>query len=43
MREVEDKESKDICLTINYRKLFVILWKSLQEEINEREHIEALI
>ena len=41
MKEVEDKDNKDIFFIINYMKLFVILWKSLQKEINEREHIEA--
>ena len=41
VREVEDKESKDNVLTINYMKLSLILWKSLQEEMSKREHTES--
>ena len=41
MREVKDRDSDDKFLTINYMKLSVILWKSLQEEMKKREHIEA--
>ena len=43
VREVKDKESKNTFLTINYMKLSVILWKSLQEEMTKREHIEASV
>ena len=32
-----------IFLTVNYMKLSVILWKSLQEEMKKREHIEASV
>ena len=41
VREVKDRDSDDKFLTINYMKLSVILWKSLQEEMSKREHIEA--
>ena len=41
VREVKDRDSDDKFLTINYMKLSVILWKSLQEEMKKREHIEA--
>ena len=41
VREVKDRDSDDKLLTINYMKLSVILWKSLQEEMSKREHIEA--
>ena len=43
VREVKDRDSDDKFLTINYMKLSVILWKSLQEEMKKREHIEASI
>ena len=41
VREAKDKDSDDKFLTMNYMKLSVILWKSLQEEMKKREHIEA--
>ena len=41
VREVKDRDSDDKFLTINYMKLSVILWKSHQEEMSKREHIEA--
>ena len=41
VREVKDRDSDEKKLTINYMKLSVILWKSLQEEMTKREHIEA--
>ena len=41
VREVKDRDSDDKFLTINYMKLSVILWKSLQEEMSKREHIES--
>ena len=43
VREVKDRDSDDKFLTINYMKLSVILWKSLQEEMKKREHIEASV
>ena len=43
VREVEDKESKDKISTNNYMKLSLILWKSLQEEMSKREHIESSV
>ena len=43
VREVKDRDSDDNFLTINYMKLSVILWKSLQEEMKKREHIEASV
>ena len=41
VREVKDRDSDDKFLTINYMKFSVILWKSPQEEMKKREHIEA--
>ena len=41
VKEVKEKDSDDKFLTINYMKLSVILWKSIQEEMSKREHIEA--
>ena len=43
VREVKDKDSDDKFLTIYFMKLSVILWKSLQEEMKKREHIEASV
>ena len=50
VREVKDRDSDDKFLTINYMKLSVILWKSLQEEMTRTsemkkqiEHLESSV
>ena len=41
VREVQDRDRKEKILTIDYMRLSLVLWKSLQEEMVKREHIES--
>ena len=43
VREVKDRDSEDTFLTINYVKLSLVLWKSLQEEMKRTTEMKNQI